>query len=124
MRHVKSVTVQAPARAMMGMGGMKGGMARDILMYNKERVFAFVLALGYAGWSAGQLESERSSEDLVLRCRIADYVADDDSVEAEVDEGHGELQWSMVGANSSLPGRGVCYEGGRYCQVALECCGS
>jgi acetyl-CoA synthase len=33
-------------RSALTFGGMKGGMARDILMYNKERVFAFVLALG------------------------------------------------------------------------------
>src|SRR5512133_391276 len=33
-------------RSALPFGGMKGGMARDILMYNKERVFAFVLALG------------------------------------------------------------------------------
>ena len=34
------------ARSALTFGGMKGGQARDILMYNKERVFAFVLALG------------------------------------------------------------------------------
>ncbi len=34
------------ARSALTFGGMKGGMARDILMYNKDRVFAFVLALG------------------------------------------------------------------------------
>ena len=33
-------------RSALTFGGMKGGNARDILMYNKERVFAFVLALG------------------------------------------------------------------------------
>ncbi|MFM8319871.1 MAG: acetyl-CoA decarbonylase/synthase complex subunit alpha/beta [Chloroflexota bacterium] len=33
-------------RSALTFGGMKGGQARDILMYNKERVFAFVLALG------------------------------------------------------------------------------
>jgi acetyl-CoA synthase len=33
-------------RSALTFGGLKGGMARDILMYNKERVFAFVLALG------------------------------------------------------------------------------
>jgi acetyl-CoA synthase len=33
-------------RSALTFGGMKGGMARDILMYNKDRVFAFVLALG------------------------------------------------------------------------------
>ncbi|MCB9453013.1 MAG: CO dehydrogenase/CO-methylating acetyl-CoA synthase complex subunit beta [Anaerolineaceae bacterium] len=33
-------------RSALTFGGMKGGMAREILMYNKERVFAFVLALG------------------------------------------------------------------------------
>jgi acetyl-CoA synthase len=33
-------------RSALTFGGMKGGMARDILLYNKERVFAFVLALG------------------------------------------------------------------------------
>ena len=33
-------------RSAMTFGGMKGGMARDILLYNKNRVFAFVLALG------------------------------------------------------------------------------
>jgi acetyl-CoA synthase len=33
-------------RSALTFGGMKGGMARDILMYNKNRVFAFVLALG------------------------------------------------------------------------------
>lgn len=33
-------------RSALTFGGMKGGMAREILMYNKERVYAFVLALG------------------------------------------------------------------------------
>ena len=33
-------------RSALTFGGLKGGQARDILMYNKERVFAFVLALG------------------------------------------------------------------------------
>jgi acetyl-CoA synthase len=33
-------------RSALTFGGMKGGQARDILLYNKERVFAFVLALG------------------------------------------------------------------------------
>jgi acetyl-CoA synthase len=33
-------------RSALTFGGMKGGQARDILMYNKNRVFAFVLALG------------------------------------------------------------------------------
>lgn len=33
-------------RSALTFGGMKGGMARDILLYNKHRVFAFVLALG------------------------------------------------------------------------------
>jgi acetyl-CoA synthase len=33
-------------RSALTFGGMKGGMARNILMYNKDRVFAFVLALG------------------------------------------------------------------------------
>jgi acetyl-CoA synthase len=33
-------------RSALTFGGMKGGQARNILMYNKERVFAFVLALG------------------------------------------------------------------------------
>jgi len=33
-------------RSALTFGGMKGGMSREILMYNKERVFAFVLALG------------------------------------------------------------------------------
>lgn len=33
-------------RSALTFGGMKGGHARDILLYNKERVFAFVLALG------------------------------------------------------------------------------
>ncbi|MCD4687128.1 MAG: CO dehydrogenase/CO-methylating acetyl-CoA synthase complex subunit beta [Anaerolineae bacterium] len=33
-------------RSALTFGGMKGGMAREILMYNKSRVFAFVLALG------------------------------------------------------------------------------
>lgn len=33
-------------RSALTFGGMKGGQARDILMYNKDRVFAFVLALG------------------------------------------------------------------------------
>jgi acetyl-CoA synthase len=33
-------------RSALTFGGMKGGMAHDILMYNKNRVFAFVLALG------------------------------------------------------------------------------
>ncbi|HEY3344182.1 MAG TPA: acetyl-CoA decarbonylase/synthase complex subunit alpha/beta [Anaerolineaceae bacterium] len=33
-------------RSALTFGGMKAGMARDILLYNKERVFAFVLALG------------------------------------------------------------------------------
>ncbi|MBI4630450.1 MAG: CO dehydrogenase/CO-methylating acetyl-CoA synthase complex subunit beta [Chloroflexi bacterium] len=34
------------ARSALTFGGMKGGQAKDILMYNKNRVFAFVLALG------------------------------------------------------------------------------
>lgn len=34
------------ARSALTFGGLKAGQARDILMYNKERVFAFVLALG------------------------------------------------------------------------------
>jgi acetyl-CoA synthase len=34
------------ARSALTFGGLKGGMARDVLLYNKERVFAFVLALG------------------------------------------------------------------------------
>ena len=33
------------ARSALTFGGMKGGQAKDILMYNKNRVFAFVLAL-------------------------------------------------------------------------------
>ncbi len=33
-------------RSALTFGGMKGGQARDILVYNKNRVFAFVLALG------------------------------------------------------------------------------
>ena len=33
-------------RSALTFGGLKGGMARDILLYNKDRVFAFVLALG------------------------------------------------------------------------------
>jgi acetyl-CoA synthase len=33
-------------RSALTFGGLKAGQARDILMYNKERVFAFVLALG------------------------------------------------------------------------------
>jgi acetyl-CoA synthase len=33
-------------RSALTFGGLKGGMSRDILLYNKERVFAFVLALG------------------------------------------------------------------------------
>jgi acetyl-CoA synthase len=34
------------ARSALTFGGMKGGQAREILTYNKNRVFAFVLALG------------------------------------------------------------------------------
>ena len=34
------------ARSALTFGGMKGGQWRDILNYNKYRVFAFVLALG------------------------------------------------------------------------------
>lgn len=34
------------ARSALTFGGLKGGQARDILLYNKNRVFAFVLALG------------------------------------------------------------------------------
>ncbi len=34
------------ARSALTFGGMKGGQAHEILMYNKNRVFAFVLALG------------------------------------------------------------------------------
>ncbi len=34
------------ARSALTFGGLKGGQARDILIYNKNRVFAFVLALG------------------------------------------------------------------------------
>jgi len=33
-------------RSALTFGGLKAGMARDILIYNKNRVFAFVLALG------------------------------------------------------------------------------
>jgi len=33
-------------RSALTFGGMKGGQAHEILMYNRERVFAFVLALG------------------------------------------------------------------------------
>src|SRR5512136_1745224 len=33
-------------RSALTFGGLKGGMPRDILLYNKDRVFAFVLALG------------------------------------------------------------------------------
>jgi len=33
-------------RSALTFGGLKGGQARDILLYNKARVFAFVLALG------------------------------------------------------------------------------
>jgi acetyl-CoA synthase len=33
-------------RSALTFGGMKGGQGRDILLYNRERVFAFVLALG------------------------------------------------------------------------------
>lgn len=33
-------------RSALTFGGIKAGQARDILMYNKQRVFAFVLALG------------------------------------------------------------------------------
>jgi acetyl-CoA synthase len=33
-------------RSALTFGGMKGGQARDILLYNRARVFAFVLALG------------------------------------------------------------------------------
>ncbi len=33
-------------RSALTFGGLKGGMAREILQYNKDRVFAFVLALG------------------------------------------------------------------------------
>jgi acetyl-CoA synthase len=33
-------------RSALTFGGMKGGQARDILIYNKNRVFAFVIALG------------------------------------------------------------------------------
>ena len=33
-------------RSALTFGGMKGGQAKDILMYNRARVFAFVLALG------------------------------------------------------------------------------
>jgi acetyl-CoA synthase len=33
-------------RSALTFGGMKGGQARDILLYNKNRVFAMVLALG------------------------------------------------------------------------------
>jgi acetyl-CoA synthase len=33
-------------RSALTFGGLKGGQAREILMYNRERVFAFVLALG------------------------------------------------------------------------------
>jgi acetyl-CoA synthase len=34
------------SRSALTFGGMKGGQAKEILNYNKERVFAFVLALG------------------------------------------------------------------------------
>ena len=36
-------------RSALTFGGMKGGQAREILLYNKYRVFAFVLALGRGG---------------------------------------------------------------------------
>src|SRR5665648_1244766 len=34
------------ARSALTFGGMSHGQARDIMLYNKYRVFAFVLALG------------------------------------------------------------------------------
>ncbi len=34
------------SRSALTFGGLKAGMAQEILLYNKERVFAFVLALG------------------------------------------------------------------------------
>ena len=34
------------SRSALTFGGLKAGMAKEILLYNKERVFAFVLALG------------------------------------------------------------------------------
>jgi acetyl-CoA synthase len=34
------------ARSALTFGGLKGGQAREMLLYNKNRVFAFVLALG------------------------------------------------------------------------------
>jgi acetyl-CoA synthase len=33
-------------RSALTFGGLKGGQAREVLLYNKDRVFAFVLALG------------------------------------------------------------------------------
>jgi acetyl-CoA synthase len=33
-------------RSALTFGGLKGGMAREILLYNKNRIFAFVMALG------------------------------------------------------------------------------
>ncbi|HEX9114928.1 MAG TPA: acetyl-CoA decarbonylase/synthase complex subunit alpha/beta [Anaerolineae bacterium] len=33
-------------RSALTFGGMKGGQAKDILLYNRQRVFAFVMALG------------------------------------------------------------------------------
>lgn len=46
------------ARSAMTFGGVEPGdykAARDILLYNKERVFAFVIALGSDGVNSGQL---------------------------------------------------------------------
>lgn len=53
MRHIQSVTVQAPARAMMGMGGMKGGMG-GMLQWMNEDMWNWMAQYmsGYKGFPA------------------------------------------------------------------------
>jgi len=49
-------------RSALTFGGLKPGMSREILLYNKERVFAFVLALGEVDdlkYAANQLRFPR-----------------------------------------------------------------
>src|SRR5450830_1601472 len=49
------------ARSALTFGGMDHGQARDIMLYNKYRVFAFVLALG-------EVDDLERAEKLIQRC--------------------------------------------------------
>ena len=59
MRLTQSMTLRVRARSALTFGGMKGGQARDILLYNKNRVFAFVVALGSGLFVAFALHAAR-----------------------------------------------------------------